>query len=69
MITHDWLAKRPALFKNFTGLEVSEFDSFYAKAVANYDEYEKKRLEKTQKEKKTRNISLYCLSSTTISPF
>jgi len=54
MITHEWLAKRPALFKNFTGLEVSEFDSFYAKAEANYDEYEKKRLEKTQKEKKTR---------------
>jgi hypothetical protein len=54
MITPEWLSKRPALFKNFTGLEVSEFDSFYVQAEANYEEYEKKKLKVTQKEKKTR---------------
>lgn len=44
MLKHEWLSKRPNLFRSFTGLDVSEFNSIYAKVQAKYDEYEQKRL-------------------------
>jgi len=44
MLMREWLSKKPNLFRSFTGLEVSEFDSIYAKVEAKYEEYEQKRL-------------------------
>lgn len=44
MFTYSRLAKRPSIFKSFTGLEVSEFDSLYSKTKPKYSEFEEKRL-------------------------
>jgi hypothetical protein len=44
MLCYDWLSKRGSLFRSLTGLEVSEFDSFYTKAAAEYANAEVKRL-------------------------
>ena len=44
MLNYDWLSKRPSLFRSFTGLEVSEFNSIYSEVQAKYDQYEQKRL-------------------------
>ncbi len=38
------LSKRPEIFRSFTGLEVSEFDSLRSKIESRYEEYERKRL-------------------------
>ncbi len=37
------LCKRPLLFRSFTGLTVSEFDSIYWQIELKYEEYEKGR--------------------------
>jgi hypothetical protein len=41
---YDRLAKRPEMFRSFTGLNVSEFDSLRSRIELVYDEHEKKRL-------------------------
>jgi len=41
---YDRLSKRPEMFRSFTGLEVSEFDSLRSRIELAYDEHEKKRL-------------------------
>jgi hypothetical protein len=46
LVNYKSLSKKPLLFRSLTGLEVSEFDKVYAKVQANYDDYEKKRLER-----------------------
>jgi hypothetical protein len=38
------LSKRPEVFRSFTGMDVSEFDSLRSRIELAYDEYEKKRL-------------------------
>jgi hypothetical protein len=44
MLTYSRLSKSPSMLRSFAGLELSEFDSLYAKVESNYDKYERKRL-------------------------
>jgi len=44
MLNYDLLSKKPLNFKNFTGLEVPEFDALNLKIQGKYDAYEEKRL-------------------------
>ena len=55
MLNYSRLSKKPLLFRSFTGLELSEFDSICKQVESQYPEYELKRLSK-QKEKRTRSI-------------
>jgi len=52
MLNYHFLSSRPSTFKSLTGLEVSEFDSFYKKAEASYREYENKRLARPDRKRK-----------------
>ena len=54
MLNYDRLSKKPLLFRSFTGLELSQFDSICQEVESQYPEYEIKRLSK-QKER-TRSI-------------
>lgn len=44
MLNYDLLSKKPSNFKNFTGLEIHEFDALSSKIEEKYDAYEEKRL-------------------------
>jgi hypothetical protein len=44
MLNYDVLSKKPSNFKNFTGLEVPEFDALSLKIQEKYNAYQKKRL-------------------------
>ena len=44
------LSKRPLLFKSFTGLEISEFDSIYVDIESRYSKYKRKRLSKRKRQ-------------------
>ena len=44
MLNYGVLSKKPAIFKNFTGLEVAEFDALTSKIQEKYNAYEQKRL-------------------------
>jgi hypothetical protein len=44
MLNYDSLSKKPSNFKNFTGLEVPEFDALNLKIQEKYGTYEEKRL-------------------------
>lgn len=44
MLTYGRLARVPSIFRSFTGLEVSEFDSLYEKVKSRHNEFESKRL-------------------------
>jgi len=44
MLNYGVLSKKPAIFKNFTGIEVAEFDALTSKIQEKYDAYEQKRL-------------------------
>lgn len=44
MLTYGGLARVPSIFRSFTGLEVSEFDSLYEKVKSRHEEFESKRL-------------------------
>ncbi len=44
MLNYAKLARDPSLFRTFTGLEVSEFDSLHEKIESKYGEFEEKRL-------------------------
>jgi hypothetical protein len=44
MLNYGVLSKKPAIFKNFTGLEVAEFDALTSKIKEQYNAYEQKRL-------------------------
>jgi hypothetical protein len=52
MLSYEWLSKRCSLFRSLTGLEVSQFDSFHAKAATKYTEAEAKRLSRENRERK-----------------
>ena len=43
MISYARLFKRPLLFRSFTGLTVSEFDSIYIGIESKYNEHERRR--------------------------
>ena len=44
MLNYGVLSKKPTIFKNFTGLEVAEFDALTSKIQEKYNAYEAKRL-------------------------
>ena len=43
--------RRPLLFKSFTGLEITEFDTISREIESKYDEHERKRLSKKEERK------------------
>jgi hypothetical protein len=47
------LSKKPAIFKNFTGLEVAEFDALTSKKQEKYNAYEQKRLARQRRTRHT----------------
>ena len=49
MLTYDRLAKAPSIFRSFTGLEASEFDSVYEKVKSRYEEFERRRLSRASR--------------------
>lgn len=51
MLSYTKLARNPSLFRSFTGLEVSEFDSLYRKVDSRYGEFEEKRLSRKDRKK------------------
>jgi len=51
LLTYDRLAGVPFIFRSFTGLEVSEFDSVYEKVESRYEEFERKRLSRVNRER------------------
>ena len=55
MLNYNRLSKKPLLFKSFSGLELSEFDSICKQVESKYPQYEIKRLSK-RKRKRKRNI-------------
>ena len=54
MLNYDRLSRKPLLFRSFTGLELSEFDSICKEVESKYPEYEIKRLSKIKD--RTRSI-------------
>jgi len=52
LLNYKLLSKKPSIFRSLTGLEVSEFDSFYAKVDAKYGEHETKRLSRENRKRK-----------------
>ncbi len=52
MLGYSRLSKTPSIFRSFTGLEVSEFDSLYAKVEDAYSSYEEKRLSRRKDRKR-----------------
>ncbi|HSE99717.1 MAG TPA: transposase family protein [Nitrososphaeraceae archaeon] len=54
MLNYDRLSKKPLLFRSFTGLELSEFDSICQEVESKYLKYEIKRLSK--RKERTRSI-------------
>jgi hypothetical protein len=51
MLSYTKLARSPSLFRTFSGLEVSEFDSLYKKVESRYDEFEERRLSRPDRKK------------------
>ena len=45
------LSKRALLFRSFTGLEISEFDSIYVDIESRYSKYKRKRLSKRRRQR------------------
>lgn len=45
------LSKRPSLFKSFTGLDISEFDTISTEIESRYEEHERKRLSKRRRQR------------------
>ena len=39
MLNYDRLSRKPLLFRSFTGLELSEFDSIYMEVESKYPDY------------------------------
>jgi hypothetical protein len=51
MLNYDLLSKKPSNFKNFTGLEVPEFDTLNLKIQEKYTAYEEKRLSREDRKR------------------
>jgi Helix-turn-helix of DDE superfamily endonuclease len=45
------LSKKPLLFRSFTGLELSEFDTIYVEIESRCNEYQRKRLSKRKRQR------------------
>lgn len=46
------LSRKPLLFKSFTGLEITEFDTISREIESKYDEHEGVRLSRSKRERK-----------------
>jgi hypothetical protein len=55
LLNYDRLSKKPLLFRSFTGLELSEFDSICQEVELKYPDYEIKRLSR-EKKRRIRSI-------------
>jgi len=51
MLTYSRLARRPSIFRSFTGLEVSEFDHLYERVESGYEDYERERLSRRHRKR------------------
>ena len=52
LLNYSRLSRKPLLFKSFTGLELSEFDSICKEVESRYPQYEIKRLSKRKRTRK-----------------
>lgn len=52
MLSYGRLSRNPSMFRSFTGLEVSEFDSLYRRVESRYEEFEEKRLSRPGRKRK-----------------
>jgi hypothetical protein len=52
LLNYKWLSRRPLIFRSFTGLEVTEFDSLYLMMEALYPKYEVERLSRKDRKRK-----------------
>jgi hypothetical protein len=50
-MSHARLSKRPSLFKSFTGLDISEFDTISTEIESEYDEHEGIRLSRRRRKR------------------
>jgi hypothetical protein len=51
MLSYERLSRRPGIFRSFTGLDVSEFDSVYDELEPRYYDFERKRLSRREDRK------------------
>ena len=51
MLSYDRLSKKPQIFRSFTGLDVSEFDSIYDELEPRYHDFERERLSRREDRK------------------
>lgn len=51
MLSYTRLARSPSLFRTFTGLEVSEFDSLNRKVESRYPDLEEERLSRPDRKR------------------
>ena len=56
MLSYERLAKKPLLFKSFTGLTIKEFDEIYDEIAKRYVKHEIKRLSEEKDLKRERKI-------------
>jgi len=52
LLNYGKLSGKPLIFRSFTGLEVSEFDSLFSKVESTYEEYEEERLSRRDRERR-----------------
>jgi len=52
MFNYDVLSKKPSVFRNFSGLEVPEFDALNSQIKEKYSSYEQKRLSRENRKRK-----------------
>src|SRR5271169_5974276 len=52
MFNYDVLSKKPSVFRNFSGLEVPEFDALNSQIKEKYSSYEQKRLSREDRKRK-----------------
>ena len=64
LISYERLARKPLLFKSFTGLTVQKFDDIFNNEITKkYEKYELKRLSYKRKENRKRKLVLEGTSS------
>jgi hypothetical protein len=64
MLSYSVLSRNPAHFRNFSGLEVSEFDALNLKIKDKYPAYEQKRLQREDRKRKVGAGHPFALSLT-----
>jgi hypothetical protein len=54
MLNYSILSKKPTHFRNFSGIELTEFNTLNLKIKKKYTAYEEKRLTRTDRKKSSR---------------